>query len=202
MSVAQKLKEKIEKQTHQEVKMSDVSPDEGNSPAIIAGKDALIHSVANPDLDESSNIDSDLKSNFFKDFEVNNWIRGVGEIPIVLKELDEIGAAVWMGNSGDFYFRRSAYDEIKKLEASKLKNILCNMTDRESMNIFKAPKEETVDIKPNDLRMSTDKFSPFVKSEFYQEDGLWYRTSFRPSQYLMIDPKDFSLAAPCGASAR
>ena len=184
MSVAQKLKERAEKQTHQEIEMSDVLLGEGNSSAIIAGKDALTKSINVP------NKDLDLKLNPFKGFEVNNWIRRDIELSSVLAELDKIGAAIWMDHSGNFYFRRSVSDEIKKLEASKLKNILCNMTDRESMNIFKAPKDETVDIKPNDLRMSSDKFSPFVESEFYEEGALWYRTSFRPSHYILIDPKD------------
>ena len=189
MSIAQKLKEKVEEKTHQEGESSGVFLGERNSAAIIAGKDALINSVKNIDVDEGSDIDPVLKLNPFSDFLVNNWIKRDGKVPPVLAELDKVGAAFWMDHSGIFSFRRSVSDEIKKIEASKLKNILCNMIDRESMNIFKAPKDETVDIKPNDLRMSSDKFSPFVKSEFYEEGGLWYRTSFRPSHYLTIDPK-------------
>ncbi len=123
----------------------------------------------------------------FSNFKSNNWVRIDKDIPPLISQIQSLGAAFWLDHGGNFYFRRSESDEIKKLEPSKAKIVLSNMLDIEKINIFKASKDETIDIKGNDVILCTDKFTPFADSEFYLENGLWYRTSFRPSAYLQMN---------------
>ncbi len=104
MSIAQSLKEKVEEKAHQESKSSGVLLSERNSAAIIAGKDALINSVKNLDVDEGSDIDPVLKLNPFSDFLANNWLRQDIKVPPVLVQLGKHGASLWIDSAGDFYF--------------------------------------------------------------------------------------------------
>ena len=144
-----------------------------------------------------NNQNSSCISKDFSKFESNNWIRTDKEVSPLISQMKSRGAAFWLDHGGDFYFRRSESDEIKKLDPAKAKNVICSILDREDINIFKASKNENVDIKRNDILMCNDKFSPFVESEFYLEKGLWYRTSFRPSVYLQINRnKSSSLPEP------
>ena len=123
-------------------------------------------------------------------FTVNNWLRDNAKDNKALKELESRGAAVWISTDGNFFFRpKNDNGAIKKLEPTKMKTVLSNMLDRENINIFTASKDEMIDIKRNELLMCEERFSPFVDSEFYQKDGMWYRTAFRPSRYLQIEQK-------------
>jgi len=123
----------------------------------------------------------------FATFTDNNWLRDNAKGNMILEELMSRNVAVWLSTDGSFYFRpQNNNGAIKKLDPSKIKTVLSNILDRENLNIFTAKKDEEVDIKRNDLLMCEERFSPFVDSEFYQEDGMWYRTAFRPSKYLRI----------------
>lgn len=122
----------------------------------------------------------------FASFKVNNWIRQTENDNQILKDLYDKGSSIWLSPDGTFRFRRTKNGEIKKLEPTKMKTVLCNILDRENLNIFTAREGATVDIKRNELLMSEDLFSLFQRSEFYKKNGIWYRTSFRPSRYLRM----------------
>ncbi len=140
---------------------------------------------------EDSKEDSDKNNHIiakkqpdFSNFEENNWIRQTAKENKVLQELNKKGGAVWVSPDGSFKFRRSIDDTIRKLEPAKMKMVLCNTLDRDNLNIFSAKEDAFVDIKRNELLMCEDVFTPFEISEFYQKDGIWCRTSFRPRKYL------------------
>ncbi len=123
-------------------------------------------------------------------FMTNNWIRDNAKENKTLLALYQKGAAVWISTDGNFYFRPTNDNTaIKKLEPTKMKTVLCNILDKEDIVIFKGGKDESIDIKRNELLMCEDRFTPFIDNEFYQKDDMWYRTAFRPSRYLQLEQK-------------
>ena len=119
-------------------------------------------------------------------FKHNNWMHSNALENKHLSLLNKKGAGLWISSDGSFFFRRSPTDRIKKLEQSKMKTVLCNVLDLENINLFTSSKDEVIDIKRNELLMCEDKFTPFVNDEFYIENGIWFRTSFKPSPYLCM----------------
>jgi len=155
----------------------------------------------NPTLQTDDSHKTSVKSNsdiivkkepYFSSFIANNWLNVNAKENKVLQELFKRGGAIWLSPDGSFHFRRSPEDSIRKLEPTKMKNVLCNMLDRDNLNIFTA-KDEAIDIRRNELLMCEERFTPFVNSEFYQKDSIWYRTAFKPSAYLWIteEPKGY-----------
>jgi len=126
----------------------------------------------------------------YSQFNHNNWMHPNAVENKNLLALNKKGASIWISSGGNFYFRRSPSDTIQKLEQTKIKNVLCNILDLENINLFTRVKDEVIDIKRNELVMAEDKFTPFVNSEFYKEEGVWFRTSFRPSTYLCMTVLD------------
>jgi hypothetical protein len=146
----------------------------------------------------SSKSDSHIiakKQHDFSSFKVNNWRRMSAQDNKVLEELDKLGAAIWLSPEGTFYFRRSFEDTLRKLEPTKMKTVLCNILDRDNLNIFTA-KDESIDIIRNELLMCEDRFTPFVNSEFYRQDGMWFRTAFKPTHYLKINTEPENYRKP------
>ena len=145
------------------------------------------------DSQEISNKDNHIISKSgldYSKFEHNNWMRPNAIENKKLLALNQKGGSLWISPDGNFFSRRSPNDKIKKLEPSKMKTVLCNILDLENINLFTSSKDEVIDIKRNELLMCEDKFTPFVGSEFYMEDEIWFRTSFRPSPYLCMTALD------------
>ena len=141
------------------------------------------------DSKEISNKDNHIISKSgldYSKFEHNNWMHQNALENKHILALNKKGAGIWISSSGNFYFRRSPNDMIQKLEQTKIKNVLCNILNLENINLFSSNKDEVIDIKRNELVMAEGKFTPFVNSEFYKEDGVWFRTSFQPSPYLCM----------------
>jgi len=130
--------------------------------------------------------DNDGKGNGFVR---NNWLHQNAHENKTLLQLKKTGAALWISSDGNFYYRRSQNDTIKKLEPTKMKTVLCATLNRENINVFNSTKDESIDIKRNELLMCEDRFAPFENSEFYLSGDMWYRTSFYPSIYLKITAK-------------
>ncbi len=149
--------------------------------------------LATEDSQEISNKDNHIISKSSLDyskFEHNNWMHQNALENKHILALNKKGAGFWISSSGNFYFRRSPNDTIQKLEQTKIKNVLCNILNLENINLFSSSKDEAIDIKRNELVMAEGRFTPFVNSEFYKEDGVWFRTSFRPSPYLCMTVLD------------
>ncbi len=117
------------------------------------------------------------------EFVANNWIKESVENN-TLNEIKERGGAVWLSPDGDIVFRPSQLVKPIKIEKVKAQNVLANFLDRESIRLLNGTKEVQPDIFPNDLLCATDKFTPFSKSEFFEIDGVTYRTPWRPTLYM------------------
>lgn len=131
----------------------------------------------------------------FSKFQRNNWIKEGAEQNPTLKDIDERGGALWMNPSGEIFFRRNPDEEPSKLANDKAKNVLSNFLDRSSILLFKGTGtgENAVepDIAANDVYMVMDRFTPFSPAEFYDENGVINRTSFKPSEYLQMKAGDY-----------
>lgn len=135
----------------------------------------------------------------FRGFVDNNWLRCVvedGEEPDeinnkILKAINERGGAVWLSLSGNLVYRPAPEADPVELSADdKAKRVFCSMLKINNLRLFKGyVKDEKFyapDIAAKELLTVNDEFSPFAPSEFYLKDGLWKRTSFRPTEYMML----------------
>lgn len=118
------------------------------------------------------------------EFVANNWIKE-GVENKTLNEINERGGAVWLSPDGDIIFRPQPTAKPLKLEKAKAQNILANFLDRESVRLLNGTREVDPDIFPNELLCVSDKFTPFSHKEFFELDGMTYRTPWRPSEYMI-----------------
>lgn len=117
------------------------------------------------------------------EFVANNWIKE-GVENETIKEINERGGAVWLSPDGDIIFRPQPVAKSLKLEKAKAQNILANFLDRESVRLLSGTREVDPDIFPNELLCVSDKFTPFANSEFFEIEGMTYRTPWRPTPFM------------------
>lgn len=122
-----------------------------------------------------------------REFISNNWIKE-GVDNTTLDAINKKGGAVWLDKGGEIQFRHKPTSEIKKLDITKAKTVLANFLDRKSIRIYNGTKEAEADIFANDILSVQDKFTPFVKSEFYSEGDELFRTAWKPTQYMNAEP--------------
>ena len=126
----------------------------------------------------------------FSKFQENNWIKSGAEHNPTLKAINANGGALWINPAGEIFFRRCPSEKPSKLTNDKAKIVLSNFLDKDTILLFKGTgtgkNAIEPDISSNDIYMVMDRFTPFALSEFYSENGVINRTSFKPSQYLQM----------------
>ena len=135
-------------------------------------------------------LKSQTKIMDFSKFQQNNWIKEGSENNPALKAIDERGGAIWINPAGEIYFRRCATELPSKLANDKAKIVLSNFLNRGAILLFKGTSDSEPDIASNEVYMVLDKFTPFAPSEFYSDAGVINRTSFKPSLYLQMQPRE------------
>lgn len=127
----------------------------------------------------------------FSKFKQNNWIKPGAENNPTLKAINENGGALWINPNGEIYFRRCRSELPSKLANDKAKRVVSNFLNRASILLFAGTNDSEPDIANNEVYMVLDKFTPFKLNEFYDENGVTNRTSFKPSLYLQMHPGEF-----------
>lgn len=153
-------------------------------------------------LEQNKKYVLDLKrKRDFRGFKTNNWCREMIEDDTApdkignatLRRIYKYGAALWLNMSGDIVYRPAPdADPVELGSDDKAKRIFCSMLKEDSIRFFKGyTTKDGIYIKPDinakELLTVADEFTPFASSEFYIKDGLWKRTSFRPTPYLLLD---------------
>lgn len=117
-----------------------------------------------------------------KKFMINNWLK-VHNTSELLHYLWIEGGAIYMQN-GLFWYRQSVETAFEKMPKSQVQDALANILGKQ-INIGQTDEHK---IKVFDLlNVENTRFNPFAKSEFYSENGVIYRNSFRPTQYMELE---------------
>ncbi|MGE4268211.1 MAG: primase-helicase family protein [Deferribacterales bacterium] len=146
-------------------------------------------------------LDIKRKQSFSK-FVVNNWLREMIDRDIedleevenlVLRRIFKHGAAIWLSPEGNIVYRPSVdADPIELSSDERAKRVFCSMMKEKNIKLFKGFTDKDgvhhkADIQAQELLVVSDEFTPFAASEFYVKDGLWKRTSFRPTSFMLIN---------------
>jgi len=138
----------------------------------------------------------------FKKFRVNNWFREMIEKDtddlekienVVLKRIYKHGAGIWLSPEGNIVYRPAVDAEPIELSSDdRAKRVFCSIMKEKNLKFFKGYTDKEgvyhkADIQAQELLVVSDEFTPFASSEFYVVDGLWKRTSFRPTPYMLTD---------------
>lgn len=122
-----------------------------------------------------------------------------------IDKTQSIGGAIWFNEAGKLMFRRHKNAKANPMDKAQFRLVLESYLNVGSFPVFKSDSQ----LAANHLRIVEDRFSPFVMSEFYlltpdgdimeferekimegEEPGdgeaHWYRTSFRPTEYLKM----------------
>ena len=120
----------------------------------------------------------------FSKYKFNNWkIKDDNE---TLNQIFSKGGGIWLNCNGEICYRLNENDSVKIQPHSKANIVFTSILNRE-IKLISGTKEHQADIKANDLKMiSSDKFNPHKLEEFYQENHLHYRNTFKPTKYLQI----------------
>ncbi len=131
--------------------------------------------------------DDDKKIDYSK-FRFDNWFLAKSEKNKILADIRKKGGGLWLSHDGSICFRVSVdANVIVSGEVEKASRAIAAFLERVSpVVLFKEPRgnNKKIDIYVNELMYAADKFTPFSNSEFYKENGVWYRTGFVPSEYL------------------
>lgn len=119
------------------------------------------------------------------EFVANNWIKD-GVENETINEINAKGGAVWLSPAAKIMFRPNPTAKPLEFDKDKAEIMLANYLDRESVRLLKGTREVDPDIFPNELLSVSDKFTPFSNSEFFELDGMTYRTPWRPAEYMTI----------------
>lgn len=125
-----------------------------------------------------------------KKFVINNWLKEHNTSELLYR-LWLKGAALYMQN-GLFWFRQSVYTVFLQMPKSQAQDAVANVLGQ-AINIGQTDEHK---IKVFDLlNVENTRFNPFAKSEFYLENGVIYRNSFRPTLYMEL-PKNQTYKEP------
>ena len=117
----------------------------------------------------------------YKSFNFNNWKKNNANKTINL--IEKAGGAVWLSYDGDIVYRTTPHAQPLKKEASKAAKVLGNLINKR----IKLLKTSETDISEIDLIMvKEDIFDPNINQEFFKQDGIWYRNTFRPTHYMTL----------------
>lgn len=157
------------------------------------------------DINFSFDFQKHLKTNS-KKYIMNNWFKYSTSNNLALNDIYNKGGAIWITSEGDICYRFSLYGRIHTAPISKINLVLSSflgysvqITTKEKKITIKKPKlndknedQKEIVLKPivsfisimELLLVEDEKFNPFQRSEFYTENGLIYRNTFKPSIYL------------------
>jgi hypothetical protein len=114
----------------------------------------------------------------------NNWLNNDNSY---LKQLQASGGAFYIAPNGGLWLRIKEGEDPIEMTKNAIIHLLCILFNLPSLLLFNGSRYADPDIYRNDLQIVQNKFSITSKSEFYEEDGKLYRTSFIPSDYLQLD---------------
>ena len=120
----------------------------------------------------------------FSKYKFNNWkIKDDNE---TLNQIFSKGGGVWLNCNGEICYRLNENDSVKTQPHNKANIVFTSILNRE-IKLISGTKEHQADIKANDLLMiSNDRFNPYKLEEFYEDNHLFYRNTFKPTKYLQI----------------
>jgi len=110
---------------------------------------------------------------------------------IVINELEQRGAAIWMNLKSNICIRTSPSAPYQEFPVSKAENILTVLLGR-PIKIETKKSIEEIKNKENTIHISelllveTEEFNTNEMQEFYENDGSWHFNRFKPSKYLML----------------
>ena len=120
----------------------------------------------------------------FSKYKFNNWL--IKDDNETLRQIFSNGGGIWLNCNGEICYRFKENGNVTTQPHNKANIVFSNYLDRE-IKLIKGSGEHQADIKANDLKMiSSDKFNPHKLEEFYQENHLHYRNTFKPTKYLQI----------------
>ena len=120
----------------------------------------------------------------FSKYKFNNWLlKSDNE---TLNQIFFNGGGIWLNCSGEICYRFKEKGAVTVQPHNKANIVFTNYLKRE-IKLIRGTNEHQADIKADDLMMvSNDTFNPQKLEEFYQEDHLYYRNTFKPGKYLQI----------------
>ena len=120
----------------------------------------------------------------FSKYKFNNWkIKDDNE---TLNQIFSKGGGIWLNCNGEICYRLNENDSVKTQPHNKANIVFTSILNRE-IKLISGTKEHQADIKANDLLMiSNDRFNPYKLEEFYEDNHLFYRNTFKPTKYLQI----------------
>jgi DNA-binding transcriptional regulator YhcF (GntR family) len=96
------------------------------------------------------------------------------------------GGGIWLNCNGEICYRFKENGAVTVQPHNKANIVFTNYLNRE-IKLIKGTNEHQADIKANDLMMvSNDTFNPHKLEEFYLDNHLHYRNTFKPGKYLQI----------------
>lgn len=134
--------------------------------------------------EERYKLPKSIKDIDYTKFISNNWLKD--DTNNILKEIKKRGAAVWVNRKGNLCWRINEDAPVVELEQHvKAERVLSAFLEYSfQLRLFRWKGEQPPQIALNHLYMVHDEFTPFSNSEFYFDNGVWFRTSFKPSPYL------------------
>ncbi|MFY4743574.1 primase-helicase family protein [Aliarcobacter butzleri] len=141
--------------------------------------------------EELNKIDNDIITKMidFSKYEFNNWL--IKNDNRTLNQIFSNGGGIWLNCNGEICYRFKEDGTVVTQPHNKANIVFTNYLNRE-IKLIKGTNEHQADIKANDLMMiSSDKFNPHKLEEFYQENHLHYRNTFKPTKYLQIEADEY-----------
>jgi len=131
----------------------------------------------------------------YSKFETNNWMR-IGVENETLQEIYNKGGGVWQDFDGSTVYRPHFEEDIIKFESDrKAAQAIANFLDRKKVKLWQGSGSgenfQPPDVYVNEVLSVKERFTVFCNSEFYRYNNLWYRTAFRPTEYMKIQRKEY-----------
>lgn len=125
----------------------------------------------------------------FSKYQFNNWLlKSDNE---TLNQIFSNGGGIWLNCNGEICYRFKENGAVTVQPHNKANIVFTNYLNRE-IKLIRGTNEHQADIKANDLMMvSNDTFNPHKLEEFYLDNHLYYRNTFKPGKYLQITAGEY-----------
>lgn len=138
----------------------------------------LVTDTAAEDNTTADPLDEDIS----KKFVLNNWLKEHNTSELLYR-LWLKGAAVYMQN-GLYWYRQSINSNFSSMPKNQVQDAIANILGQQ-VNIGQTDDHK---IKVFDLlNVEKEQFNPAVKREFYSENGVMFRNTFRSTPYMEMD---------------
>jgi len=146
-------------------------------------------------------------------YQQDNWVKKVTSqgsfayslaIPAEINIIQSYGGAIWLTANGDICYRFSPLGKVHTAPIAKINLIFsnflnCNFRISPSIPKLTMPEDQSKKLKNDNkftlsinqlLLVEGEEFNPHSEQEFYQNqnDGLIYRNTFKPSNFLQLLP--------------